>query len=147
MDAITRAGLAALAAIALVPPAAAQDAGTITAEDAMAQARDTYGLGGDRQGCGDDDSGEIVVCGGRAIDQRVPSSANSDPASRAARHALDNGVPRAPQLDRGSCKGQAGCIVGGWAPPPVYMIDLKTIPEAPAGSDADRVGKGELADR
>jgi hypothetical protein len=90
---------------------------------------------------------EIVVCVDRGEDLRVPTTAESDPSSLAARRARNNGVPLAPQLDRGSCKGQPGCIVGGWAPPPLYLIDLKAIPEAPEGSDADKVAKGELSDR
>ncbi len=90
---------------------------------------------------------EIVVCVDRGDDLRVPSTAESDPTSLAARRALNNGIPRAPQLDRGSCKGKPGCIVGGWAPPPIYVIDLAALPEAPEGSDADRIAKGELPDR
>lgn len=92
-------------------------------------------------------TGEIVVCVDRGEDLRVPSTAESDPSSLAARHALNNGIPRAPQLDRGSCKGQPGCMVGGWAPPPIYAIDPAAIPEAPEGSDADRIAKGEMPDR
>lgn len=92
-------------------------------------------------------SGEIVVCVDRGEDLRVPSTADSDPSSLAARRALNNGIPRAPQLDRGSCKGQAGCMIGGWAPPPIYVIDPTAIPEAPEGSDADKIAKGEMPDR
>ena len=92
-------------------------------------------------------SGEIVVCIDRGEDLRVPSTAASDPSSLAARRALNNGIPRAPQLDRGSCKGQPGCVVGGWAPPPIYVIDPAALPQAPEGSDADRIAKGELPDR
>lgn len=107
--------------------------------------RDRYGSPAQHRRCqsnGGED--EIVVCApDRGEDQRVPSTADSDPASREARRELNNGVPRAPQLDRGSCRGQAGCMVGGWAPPPVYMIDVKAIPEAPEGSEADLIAKGE----
>lgn len=92
-------------------------------------------------------SGEIVVCIDRGEDLRVPSTAESDPSSLAARRALNNGIPRAPQLDRGSCKGQPGCVVGGWAPPPIYVIDPAALPQVPEGSDADRIAKGELPDR
>lgn len=92
-------------------------------------------------------SDEIVVCVDRGEDLRVPTTAESDPSSLAARRALNNGVPRAPQLDRGSCKGQPGCVVGGWAPPPIYVIDPAALPEAPEGSDADRIAKGEMPDR
>ena len=92
-------------------------------------------------------SGEIVVCVDRGEDLRVPSTAESDPSSLAARRALNNRIPRAPQLDRGSCKGQPGCVVGGWAPPPIHVIDLAAIPEAPEGSDAAKIAKGEMPER
>lgn len=84
---------------------------------------------------------EIVVCVDRGEDLRVPSSAETDPSSLAARHALNNGVPRAPAFSQ-SCKGQPGCVTGGWAPQPIYVIDVKALPEAPAGSDADKIAKG-----
>lgn len=90
---------------------------------------------------------EIVVCVDRGEDLRVPTTAESDPDSLAARLMLNNGVARAPQLDRGSCKGKPGCMIGGWAPPPLYLIDLAAIPEAPEGSDADKVANGEMSDR
>ncbi|QEA15893.1 hypothetical protein [Novosphingobium ginsenosidimutans] len=92
-------------------------------------------------------SGEIVVCVDRGEDLRVPSTAESDPSSLAARRALNNRIPRAPQLDRGSCKGQPGCVVGGWAPAPIYVIDPSALPQAPEGSDADKIAKGEMPDR
>ena len=142
---IGSAGAAFAVLLAFAIPARATEPDGLTAEEAMAQAHATYGAVR-RSSCGGD-PGEIVVCARRERDQQVPSTAESDPASRAARHALDNGVPRAPQLDRGSCKGQGGCFVGGWAPPPVFMVDLKAIPEAPAGSDADRMAKGVLSHR
>ena len=91
-------------------------------------------------------AGEIVVCVDRGEDQRVPTTAETDPDSLAARRALNNGVPRAPAFSR-SCKGQPGCITGGWAPPPIYVIDPAALPEAPEGSDADKIDKGELPDR
>jgi hypothetical protein len=107
--------------------------------------RDLYGAPPPRRRCdsGGDDTAIVVCAPDRGEDQRVPSTAESDPSSLAARHALNNGVPRAPQLDRGSCRGRPGCAVGGWAPPPVYVIDLKAIPEAPAGSEADLIARGE----
>ncbi|MFZ5745433.1 MAG: hypothetical protein ACOY7T_13240 [Pseudomonadota bacterium] len=91
-------------------------------------------------------AGEIVVCVDRGEDLRVPTTAETDPDSLAARRALNNGVPRAPAFSR-SCKGQPGCITGGWAPPPIYVIDPAALPEAPEGSDADKIAKGELPDR
>jgi hypothetical protein len=97
--------------------------------------------------CGTQDkNGEIVVCAPDSGKQwRVPSTTDSDPTSR---QATRTGIPRAPQLDRGSCKGkgQVGCIGIGRAAAPMYMIDLSTIPETPKGSDAEKVAKGEMSD-
>lgn len=135
--------------LVLAEPAPAQTGDEIDArvEQRIAEARAKFGTPAPRRRCESDSSDDdaIVVCApDRGEDQRVPSTAETDPNSLAARLYLDNGVPRAPQLDRGSCKGQAGCIVGGWAPPPVYYIDLRAIPEAPEGSDADKIAKGEM---
>ncbi len=91
-----------------------------------------------RRCAGLDANGEILVCGkDDGSDVRVP-----DDEAR-----TDDGLPRAPQLDRGSCKGKPGCITGGWAPPPIYYVDVKAIPLPPKGSDAEKVAKGELRDR
>lgn len=90
---------------------------------------------------------EIVVCaGGGDKEFRVQSSSQLDPNSR---QATRTGVPRAPQLDRGSCKGkgQVGCIGIGGRAREIYMIDLKSIPETPKDSDAEKVANGEMADR
>ncbi len=141
----------ALAAFApLAGPAQAQTAEEIDARMAerLLSAGDSYRAEPEQPACpggtegGDND---IVVCAREDSAQwRVRSSREIDPLSR---EALRDGLPRAPQLDRGSCKGQPGCMTGGWVPPPVYYIDLKAIPEAPAGSDADKVARGEMADR
>lgn len=109
----------------------------------LARAKQVYTVPDPRDRCRRTaNSDEIVVCVDRGEDLRVPSTAESDPTSR---EALDDGVPRAPQFDRGSCRGQGGCMVGGWAPPPVYVVDVSALPQAPEGSDADRIAKGELA--
>lgn len=133
---------------ALAPQARAQnDDLDARVAERISITQEMYGVAPPRRRCessGGDDA--IVVCApDRGEDLRVPSTAETDPGSLAARRELDNGVPRAPQLDRGSCKGQAGCVVGGWAPPPIYAIDVKAIPEAPEGSDADKIAKGEMA--
>jgi hypothetical protein len=94
-----------------------------------------------RQHCAQGNADEIVVCApDHGEDQRVPSSTEDDPASRAA---LRDGRPHAPQLDQGYC---AKCPHFGKVPPPVYYFDIKALPEAPEGSDADRIAKGELAE-
>lgn len=98
-----------------------------------------------KKSCAPNAGDEIVVCARTDNSRyRVPSSTDGDPGSRAA---LRTGMPAPPQLDRGSCRGQPGCFIGGYAPPPIYYVDLKAIPEAPEGSDADLVAKGEKAAR
>ncbi|MGF7155310.1 hypothetical protein [Novosphingobium gossypii] len=86
------------------------------------------------------DTGTIVVCshGGDGNSQRVPPSKSVDESTR-------TGVPRAPDFSPpSSCMGPCITIPFGRAPPPVYYIDLSSIPEAPKGSDAWKIGRGEL---
>jgi len=110
----------------------------------MEMARQAYGVPDPRLRCRPKPgSDEIVVCIDRGEDQKVERN-SPDPKTLEGRRALDGGIPRAPQFDRGSCRGQPGCIIGGWAPPPVYYVDLKAIPEPPPGSDADKIAKGEM---
>jgi hypothetical protein len=35
-----------------------------------------------------------------------------------------------------------GCIIPPCPPPPALIMDLEALPEAPAGSDADRIARG-----
>lgn len=133
--------------LAALPAATqAQDAAEGRAEELIERARDVWRVPPEVDPCARQAAeGEIVVCAVRDTARyRVPPSSVTDPASRAS---LRDGMPRAPQLDRGSCKGQPGCIVGGWAPPPLHLIDLAAIPEPPPGSDADKVARGEMSDR
>lgn len=107
-------------------------------------AKQVYGVPDPRLRCRPQPgSDEIVVCVDRGEDLVVPSTSESEPDSLAARRALNGGIPRAPQFDRGSCRGKPGCITGGWAPPPILYVDVTKLPEAPEGSDADRIAGGE----
>ncbi len=95
--------------------------------------------------CGEaDGKGDIVVCGADRGEQwRVPSTADSDPASREAQRT---GIARAPDVSAlPGCS--RGCLGFGRAPRQVYAIDLSKMPAAPADSDADKVARGELAER
>lgn len=78
--------------------------------------------------------GEIVVCG-RTDDSanRVPSSTDD---AYAAGQSVSDGLPRAPDVF-GIPQGGVNIRIGN-PPPQPYIIDLKSIPEAPAGSDAAR---------
>ncbi|HSQ94467.1 MAG TPA: hypothetical protein VLM18_00005, partial [Croceibacterium sp.] len=83
---------------------------------------------------------EIVVC-----------ARNEDPAtqyvpSNTDRGDPDDGVAHAPNVSSlPSCAGASMCSRIGKQPRQLYIIDLKAIPEPPAGSDADKIAKGEMA--
>ena len=139
----------ALMALALIVPAGARaqappdPAATDRAvADRLEQAKAVYGVKDPRAACRPKVGEEIVVCADHGEDQRVPSTAESDPNSRAARRALDGGIPRAPQFDRGYC---ASCQHFGSVPPPVYYVDVTKLPAPPAGSDAEAIANGEKA--
>lgn len=128
-------------------PGAAQDTPrAVTAEQALADAKEAYGPPDTRASaqCPPQQPGaEIVVC---AVQQdqsqfRVESSGDLDPEGAGAR----GGVPRAPDVGHRYPPGQvsvSGCFIPPCPPPMPKIIDLKAIPEAPPGSDADRVARG-----
>ena len=106
----------------------------------LAAAHAVYGVPDPHPRCKPSTGDEIVVCADHGDDQQVPSTAETDPNSRAARRALNGGIPRAPQFDRGYC---AKCAHFGAVPPPVYYVDVTKLPAPPPGSDADQISKGE----
>jgi hypothetical protein len=134
--------------LALAAPAVAKAQDTATAEEALAAAQEAYGPPDTRAKpkCGDPGpGGEIVVCG-TAEDPdkyRVKSSEDLDPSK------TKDVVPRAPDLYNlpvpamvGVGVSMSGCFIPPCPAPMPLLIDLKALPEAPPGSDADRVGKG-----
>lgn len=116
-----------------------------TAEQALAAAQEVYGPPDTRRKTEcppQQPGGEIVVCG-QAEDQtqfRVESSGDLDPTGAGAR----GGGPRAPDLETRypGVVVARGCFIPPCPPPMPPIIDLKAIPEAPPGSDADRVARG-----
>lgn len=82
--------------------------------------------------------GTIVVCShnGDGTSQRVPPSESVDNSTRTG--ALTppdvSGLP--------GCLGPCVKIRFGHVPPPVLMIDLAALPEAPKGSDAWKIAQG-----
>lgn len=90
--------------------------------------------------------GEIVVCAPDEEEFRVPSTADEDPTGSAG---TNDGSLRPPDVaGDGIFKGKATmggmCIVPPCPPEQPYLIDLSSIPEAPEGSDADKIAKGEM---
>ena len=97
-------------------------------------------------------SGEIIVCR-RIIDQSEHRYSDDDEAE--TRYAQEKermgefGLPASLPADfvgPGIFKGKATvgglCLIGPCPPPTAVLIDLEAIPEAPPGSDADRVARG-----
>lgn len=126
----------AAAAAAVVPPMA-------TAEEFIERARSFYSLeqDGAREACPESSENEIVVCHeiGDPERYRVPSDTD--------RGVVRDEIPRAPDLEP-KYPGVAvakGCFIGPCPKPMPVMIDLKAIPEAPEGSDADLIARGEMA--
>ena len=112
------------------------------------QAHAVYGVPDRQQRCKPATGDEIVVCADHGGDQRVPPTAESDPSSLAARRALNGNLPSAPDVGTIRCKrGADGVCRGnfGGVPPPVYYVDLDSLPAPPEGSDADKIAKGEMA--
>ena len=140
-----------LAALLLSSPLAAQDAAGdeepqgVTAEQALAAAKEAYGPPDSRAkaACPAPKPGdEIVVCAQETDNDkyRVRSSSDLDPTGKGAKDT----VPRAPDVGTGypGVVVAKGCFIGPCPPPMPVLIDLKGIPEAPPGSDAERVGQG-----
>ena len=122
--------------------AVAQQSGDPGVNAMITTERKTYGAPPPRRkACNPGEGGDIVVCApDHGEDQRVPSSTAADPTSRAA---LRDGRAHAPQLDQGYC---AKCKHFGRVPARIYYFDIKSLPEAPAGSDADKIAKGEATE-
>lgn len=92
--------------------------------------------------------GPIIVCR-RKDDPRDHGYDREAAQRRYAERTMNAGDPRAPDVSGpGIFKGPAtigGLCIPGLAkcpPPPAYMVDFSTIPEAPPGSDADRIARG-----
>lgn len=89
-------------------------------------------------------SGEIVVCGrgGESTDGIWDKSAWE---RRYAAETMNKGNPQAPEAfgipNHGTVVAR-GCFIGPCPPPLAIMIDIEALPEAPSGSDADRIGRG-----
>lgn len=130
----------------------AQDGGTVSETD-RAVAEKLLSAGGrltpdrSRRNClSTTRPGEIVVCAPDRDEFRVPSTAESDPTGE---RGTDDGRLHPPDVAGGGIfRGKATmggmCLIPPCPPPQPYLIDLSTIPLAPAGSDADKIARGEM---
>lgn len=129
-----------LCAVSYPDIARAQDEVDARVEDMIARQKEAFSMPSVRERCPQGAPGEIVVCAQDDSQFRAMGTSDLDPKSDAA---LNDGLPRAPDFSGGPCDPKhVGCITGGWAPPPIYIIDLEAIPEPPPGSDADLIARG-----
>ena len=85
-------------------------------------------------------SGEIVVCRQTGED---PANVYSNPEEARKRYAEATANKNAPPPPNVFGIGDGNFKFGfGGAPPPALMIDVAALPQAPAGSDADRIARG-----
>ena len=120
--------------------AAAAPAPAITAEEALENARALYSVETRRRvrRCPEPRPGEILVCREPEDPDKLRVPSDTD------RGVPKDEVPRAPNVS-GLPDCSSGCIRVGKTPRRPLLIDLDTIPEAPPGSDADRIARGEMA--
>jgi hypothetical protein len=85
-------------------------------------------------------SGEIVVCRDLGDDGTGLTGNRKETQKRYAEETAFKDAPRAPEAFGIPDNGKG--IGFGGVPPPAYIVDFKTLPTAPAGSDADRIAQG-----
>jgi hypothetical protein len=138
----------ALLAGALAVPAAAQNAESEAdrrVQEAITRQVEAAGLARKRCLQGSSPAEAIIVCAPLDPEEnRLPLRRELDSA-----RSTDDGLPRAPDVaGRGIIKGPPTvsnlCVIPPCPGAPVYLIDIESLPEAPRGSDAERIGKGEI---
>jgi hypothetical protein len=85
-------------------------------------------------------SGEIVVCRQTGEDPDNAFSSPEEARKRYAEATANKNAPPPPNVF-GIADGNFKVGFGG-VPPPALMIDVAALPQAPAGSDADRIARG-----
>lgn len=94
--------------------------------------------------------GQIVVCRNKEENERqkLPLPIEHDTS-----RTTGDGTPRAPDvyglkpLPFGVGISLKGCFIPPCPPAPVYYFDITRLPEPPAGSDADKIARGEAPAR
>ncbi|MEO0641930.1 MAG: hypothetical protein AAFY47_00745 [Pseudomonadota bacterium] len=86
-------------------------------------------------------SGEIIVCRRvGASGKNALSSSRAEARKRYAEETAFKNAPRTPNVSGLPDNGRG--ISVGKVPPPALIIDVEALPDAPAGSDADRIARG-----
>lgn len=119
----------------------------LTAEDVARKADSAYGPPPPKPKCGAQPSDEIVVCAEEQEQSQFRLRDDARTEDDYARETMNEGNPQAPDVaGPGIFRGKAtasGCIKGLTCPPPRAIdVDFAALPEAPPGSDADRIAQG-----
>lgn len=138
--------------LSLHPLSAQSDSSETDVIDILAEAEDLYGPPPPMEDCSDEQeaaiiSGEIIVCR-RKQDQRAFRTTDPDDAeTRYARETMNKGNPQTPDVAgdgifRGPATVSGLCLIPPCPKEPALIIDVEALPEAPPGSDADRIARG-----
>lgn len=112
-------------------------------EERLGAQRETTDLRDKRCALGNADASEIVVCAPRDPEQhRYPGRDQLESVQ-----STRDGIPRAPDFvpKYPGVVVARGCFIPPCPPPKMIFIDVKALPEAPAGSDAAKIATGEMA--
>ena len=91
-------------------------------------------------------TGEIIVCRRRSDEEnRLYDKETAE--RRHAQRTMNRNEIAAPDVAgdgifRGPATVSGLCVIPPCPKPPAYMIDFATLPDAPPGSDADRIARG-----
>lgn len=120
-------------------------------ERELTRTDDGYGPAPPVEDCAETDSGiisgEIVVCRQRRDQSEFRLRSADQAETDYARATMNAGNPQSPDVAgpgifRGKATVSGMCFVPPCPTPTMPDIDFAELPEAPAGSDADRIGRG-----
>ncbi len=136
------------------PPVSAQTmppAQTARPPDKIDIRVDTTPEAGTYENCEEDQdaaiiTGEIIVCRRRSDEENRLYDKETAERRHAQRTMNRNEIPAPDVAGDGIFRGPATvsglCVIPPCPKPPAYMIDFATLPDAPPGSDADRIARG-----
>ena len=91
-------------------------------------------------------TGEIIVCRQRSGDENRLYDKETAERRHAERTMNHNEIPAPDVAGAGIFRGPATvsglCFIPPCPAPPAYIIDFTELPDAPPGSDADRIARG-----
>lgn len=132
---------------ALAFGAAAASAQDRAVHEVIRKAQSAYGPADPKKECQPSTGEGIVVCAMLEDQEQFRLRSDEQAEDDYARETMYANDPQAPDVaGPGIFKGPAtasGCIPGITCPPPRAIdVDFSALPEAPPGSDADRIGQG-----